>query len=105
MGYLLTQNSTVLCQHGGQAQPMLTCAQVKINGQPVVTQSSSYTVSACPFMKGNTPSPCITAQWTSAASRVKAGGAPVLLQDSQAACTPNGTGMNIVVTQTQVKGL
>jgi hypothetical protein len=28
----------------------------------------------------------------------------VLLQDSQAVCTPNGTGLNIVTTQTRVKG-
>lgn len=104
MGYLLTQGSTVQCLHSGQAQPTVTSAQVKINGQPIVTQSSSYTVSACPFMKGSTPSPCVTAQWTSGATRVKAGGVPVLLKDSQATCTPNGTGVNVVMTQTQVKG-
>jgi hypothetical protein len=69
-----------------------------------VTQSSTYTISACPFMQVSKPSPCITAQWTSAATRVKAGGVPVLLKDSQATCTPNGTGVNIVMTQTQVKG-
>ena len=49
--------------------------------------------------------PCVTAQWVSAATRVKAGGLPVLLQDSQAVCAPNGTGVNILVTQVRVKGM
>lgn len=104
MGYLLTQGATVLCQHSGQAQPTVTSPRVKIAGQAIVTQSSSYTISACSFMKGSAPSPCVTAQWTSAATRVKAGGAPALLKESQATCTPNGTGVNIVMTQTRVKG-
>ena len=29
---------------------------------------------------------------------------PVLLKDSQAVCTPTGTGLNTVVTQQRVKG-
>jgi hypothetical protein len=33
-----------------------------------------------------------------------AGGLPMLLQDSQASCVPNGTPLNIVVTQVRVKG-
>jgi hypothetical protein len=36
---------------------------------------------------------------------VFAGGAPILLQDSQAVCAPNGTGLNIVVTQVRAKGM
>jgi hypothetical protein len=48
--------------------------------------------------------PCVTAQWVTGALRVRAGGVPVLLQDSQAVCVPNGTGVNILVTQLRVKG-
>lgn len=105
MAYLLTQGATIQCMHGGQAQPTAVSAHVKINGQSAITQSSTYTISACSFMQGSKPSPCVTAQWTSAATRVKAGGVPVLLSNSQATCTPNGTGVNIIVTQTRVKGL
>jgi hypothetical protein len=36
--------------------------------------------------------------------RVLAGGMPVLLQDSQAICTPTGTPLNIILTQMRVKG-
>jgi hypothetical protein len=104
MGYLLTQGATILCQHGGQAQPTVTNSRVKVNGQPTVPQSSTYTISACPYVQAAYPSPCIAAQWTSGATRVKSGGVPVLLKESQATCVPNGTGVNILVTQMRVKG-
>lgn len=48
--------------------------------------------------------PCITAQWVTGALRIRVGGMPVLLQDSQATCVPNGTPVNIVVTQMRVRG-
>jgi hypothetical protein len=69
-----------------------------------VTQSAPYTVAGCPFTVATGPLPCVTAQWVTGALRVKAGGVPVLLQDSQAVCAPNGTGVNVLVTQVRVKG-
>ena len=104
MGYLLTKTSTIQCQHGGQAQASTTNSHVKIDGQEIVTQSGSHTISACPYVVSTANVPCVTAQWTSAAKRGQAGGVPVLLQESQATCTPNGTGVMIVMTQTRVKG-
>lgn len=104
-GYLLDQSSTVLCLHGGQAQPVMVSPRVKVSGQPVVTQAGPYTIAGCtlpPPTAGN--GPCVTAQWVTAATRVKVGGLPVLLQDSQALCTPTGTALNVVVTQVRVKG-
>ncbi|MGH9508480.1 MAG: hypothetical protein ACRD2M_00965 [Terriglobales bacterium] len=103
-GYLLHQGATVLCLHGGQATPTAPSPRVKVSSQAIVTQLTTYTVAGCPFFVGNVASPCVTAQWVVAATRVRAGGAPVLLQDSQAVCAPNGTGVNIVVTQVRVKG-
>ncbi len=103
-GYVLHQGATVLCMHGGQAQPMTMNLRVKVGGQMVVTQSDIYSISGCPFTVGTAPSPCVTGQWITAAARVKAGGLPVLLQDSQATCVPNGTGVNIITTQMRVKG-
>ena len=93
-----------MCLHGGQAQPTVPFPRVKLGGQPLVVQSSTYTVAACPFAPSSVPTPCVTGQWVTAATRIRAGGTPVLLQDSQAVCTPNGTGFNIVVTQTRVRG-
>jgi hypothetical protein len=104
-GFLLHQGATVLCLHAGQAQPAATFPRVKVSSQPVVTQPTIYTISGCtlpppPGANG----PCVTGQWVTAATRVRAGGIPVLLQDSQAVCTPTGTGLNVVVTQVRVRG-
>lgn len=104
-GMILHQGATVLCLHAGQAQPTAPNPRVKVGGQPVVTQTAPYTVSGCPFTTpAGAPLPCVTAQWVTGALRVRAGGAPVLLQDGQAVCAPNGTGVNVVVTQVRVKG-
>jgi hypothetical protein len=103
-GYLLTQGATVQCMHSGQAQATVPNPRVKVAGQQTVVQSNPWSVAGCPFTSGTNPMPCVTAQWTTAAARVKSGGQPLLLQDSQATCTPNGTGVNIVMTQMRVKG-
>ncbi len=104
-GFLLHQGATVLCLHTGQAQPTAPNPRVKVGGQMVTTQTVPYTVAGCIFNVSGAPSPCVTAQWVTAATRVRASNAPVLLQDSQAICAPNGTGVNIVLTQVRVKGI
>ncbi len=104
-GFILHQGATVLCVHGGQAQPTVPNPRVKVDGKPVVTQTAPHTVAGCPFLTpAGAPLPCVIAQWTVAATRVKVAGAPVLLKDSQAVCSPNGTGVNITSTQVKVKG-
>lgn len=103
-GFLLHVGATVMCAHAGQAQPTAPNPRVMVGGQPVVTQTAPYTVAGCPFNVSGSPMPCVTAQWVTGAVRVLAGGQPVLLQDSQAICTPNGTPLSIVVTQVRVRG-
>ncbi len=105
-GFLLHVGATVMCAHAGQAQPTAPNPRVTVDGQPVVIQTAPYTITGCPFATpaGN-PLPCVTAQWVTGATRVLAGGQPVLLQDSQAVCTPNGTPLNVVNTQIRVKGM
>jgi hypothetical protein len=98
-GYLLDQSASVLCIHGGRAQATAPNPRVRVGGQPVVTQPIPHTIVGCPSNVS-----CVTAQWITAAIRVRAGGMPVLLRDSQAVCIPNGTPVNIVVTQVRVKG-
>ena len=102
-GFLLHQGATVLCMHGGQAQATVPNPRVKVSGQMTVQQPNPWMVAGCPFVSGTNPLPCVTAQWSTGATRVKSGGLPLLLQDSQAVCAPNGTGVNIVVTQLRVK--
>lgn len=102
-GFLLHQGATVFCLHGGQAQATVPNPRVKVSSQMTVQQTNPWSVAGCPFVAGTTPMPCVTAQWVTAATRVRSGGLPLLLQDSQAVCVPNGTGVNIVVTQFRVK--
>jgi hypothetical protein len=104
-GFLLHVGATVLCAHGGQAQATAPNPRVRVAGQPVVTQAAPHVVAGCPFVAGLVPMPCLTAQWVMGATRVRAGGVPVLLQDSQAVCVPNGTPVNVVETQTRVRGV
>lgn len=103
-GFLLHLGATVLCAHvPGQATPVVTNPRVKVGGQPIVTQTSQYVIASCGQLTIPAPA-CATAQWITAATRVRASGVPVLLQDSQAMCVPTGTPLNIVVTQVRVKG-
>jgi hypothetical protein len=104
-GYLLHLGATVMCAHAGQATPVVTDPRVKVGGQPIAKQTSTYTIAGCTFPPppaGN--GPCVSAQFVSSAVRVKAGGVPVLLQDSQAVCAPTGTPLTITVTQVRVRG-
>ena len=104
-GFLLHLGATVQCVHAGQAQPTAPNPRVLVNGQPIVTQPAPYAIAGCPFNVSGAPVPCVTAQWVSGATRVMSNGAPVLLLDSQAICTPNGTPLIIAVTQTRVTGM
>jgi hypothetical protein len=103
-GFVLHAGATVLCAHGGQALPTVPNPRVLVSGQPVTTQPNPYTVVGCAFVPPSGNGPCVTAQWVVGATRVLAGGQPVLLQTSVAVCAPTGTPLNIVLTQTRVRG-
>ena len=104
-GFILHLGAMVQCAHAGQAQPTVTNPRVTVSGQPIVTQPTLYTIAGCPFTTPGGPQPCLTAQWLTAATRVFSNGVPVLLLDSQAICTPNGTPLMITSTQTRVTGI
>lgn len=104
-GYLLHVGATVQCMHTGQAQATLSYPRVRVGGQAVTTQNAPYSIGGCTLPPPNAGNgPCVIAQWTTAATRVKAGGQCVLLSTSQASCTPPGTGVNVISTQQRVKG-
>ena len=104
-GFLLHVGATVLCAHGGQAQPTSPNPRVLVSGQPIVMQPAPYAIAGCPFNVSGSPVPCVTAQWLTAATRITSNGIPALLIDSQATCIPNGTPLMITVTQTRVTGM
>jgi hypothetical protein len=104
-GTLLHAGATVLCSHGGQAQPTVPNPRVTVGGMPTVTLPNPYVVAGCampPPIAGN--GPCVTAQWLTGATRLTSGGLPLLLLDSQAICAPTGTPLLITMTQTRVTG-
>lgn len=95
-GPALTQSATVLCMHGGQAQPTVPLPRVRLSGAMAIGQTTTYVVAGCPFtVPGPAPSPCLSATWAAVALRVRSGGVPLVLQDSRAVCAPNGTGLLI----------
>ncbi len=105
-GFLLHLGATVTCSHAGQAQPTVTSKRVTVSGQFIVTQPAPYTVTGCTLPPPTAANgPCVTAQFTSAATRITSEGQPVLLQDSQATCAPTGTPLLILKTQTRVTGI
>lgn len=104
-GFLVHLGATVLCAHGGQAMPTSPNPKVLVSGQPVATQPAPYSIAGCPFVTGTTPTPCLTGQWLTAATRVLVGGVPAVLVDSQAVCAPNGTPLMMTSTQTRVTGM
>lgn len=104
-GPLLHVGATVLCSHGGQAQPTTPYPRVLVSGQAIVTQPSPYVVAGCtlpppPAANG----PCVTAQWITGSTRVFANGVPILLLSSQAICAPTGTPLIPGIAQTRVIG-
>ncbi len=105
-GFLLTLGSVVQCAHGGMAQPTVPNPRVKVMGQPTVTQPAPWMIAGCAFPPPPAANgPCVTAQWVIGSVRVKSMGLPLLLQDSQAICTPTGTPLIVDATQTRVKGM
>jgi len=103
-GFLVHVGATVQCTHLGTATPTAPNPRVLVSGQPTVTMAAPYAIAACPFNVSGSPSPCVTAQWTSAATRVFSNGQPLVLLDSQATCAPNATPLVILATQVRVTG-
>lgn len=105
-GPLLHVGATVLCSHAGHAQPTSASARVLVSGQPIVTQSTSYTVAGCTLPPPpNANGPCVTAQWVTGSTRILSDGLPVLLLSSQSLCAPTGTPLLPTLAQTRVIGL
>lgn len=101
-GFIVHVGATVLCSHGGQAQPTAPNPRVLVAGSPSATIAAPYAVAGCPMVTGGSPTPCVTAQWTSGATRVTSNGQPLVVTSSQAVCVPNGTPVVITTTQTRV---
>ena len=104
-GLLLDASASVLCAHAGKATPTALFPRVTLSGQPVVTLGAPYVVAGCPLPPPPAGiGPCVTGQWLTGATRVLAGGLPVLLQSGSSVCVPTGTPLMVVMTQLRVSG-
>ncbi|MGH9955612.1 MAG: hypothetical protein ACREBC_00595 [Pyrinomonadaceae bacterium] len=102
-GFLVHLGAQVQCSHPtGIATPTAPNPRVLVSGQPTVTIMTPYAIAGCLFNVLGAPSPCATAKWTTAATRVFSNGQPLVLIDSTSTCAPNGTPLLILATQTRV---
>lgn len=102
-GFILHLGAQVNCSHMGKADPTSPNPRVTVSAQPVTTLATPYVVAGCPnTVPGPSPFPCLTAQFMTSATRVLAGGVPVLLFDSQATCAPTGVPLQVLTTQMRV---
>jgi hypothetical protein len=105
-GFLVHVGATVMCAHGGQAQPTVPQPRVMVSGQPVVTLAGPYVVAGCAFPpppSGN--GPCLTGEFVDGTTRVLAMGLPIVVNASQAVCVSTGTPLIVAVTQPRVSGM
>lgn len=107
-GFLVHVGATVLCAHGGQAQPTVPNPRVTVSGQPTVTVTAPYMVAGCAFPPPPAANgPCVSAVWipVSGSTRVLSNGQPLVVLSSQAICAPTGTPLVIGVTQIRVTAI
>lgn len=100
-GPILHVGATVTCAHGGQATPTAPMPRVLVSGQPVATIAAPYAIAGCPFPPAS-GGPCVTGQWVVGATRVLAGGVPLVIQTGTAICAPTGVPLLPLVAQTRV---
>lgn len=100
-GPLIQQGATVLCAHGGQAMPTVPNPAVTLTGMPSALLPDPWVIAGCPGVPPPVP-PCVTGQWILGTVRVTSYGQPLVIQTGVAVCTPAGTPLLPVVTQTRV---
>ena len=93
-GLLLHVGATVLCAHGGQAQPTAPNPRVKVHGAAGghagrAPMSSAAVRTPCRRLSTG---PCVIGQWVTAATRVTVhGAAGAVAGAARPLCTPTGT--------------
>lgn len=109
-GPVVVMGATITCPHGGPVQVVGGSPRVLLMGMPAATLASQFPITGCPFQvpigTGTKPQPCVKVQWIVAATRVQAGGSPLILQTSTGICQsieqiPQGPPA-VSVTQTRV---
>ncbi|HEX9932268.1 MAG TPA: hypothetical protein VGB08_05450 [Allosphingosinicella sp.] len=86
-GPVLHPGTTATCPHGGTLNIVAASPRVMLGGMPAAVLSDQGLVAGCVFTLPNgKPQPCVTTRWIVAATRVLAGGQPVLINPLTAIC-------------------
>jgi hypothetical protein len=106
---LLNSSSIMMCPHGGMVQAATSNTHTEAAGDFLLRSSDTFLISACPFILGLVPHPCVQVQWVQPAARSKAAGDFTLTEGSVGLClaadmAPQGT-VIIAFTQPRVAGL
>jgi hypothetical protein len=85
-GFVITSATVAMCPHGGQVAFAPSQSQLMADSAPAILVSDVASIAGCPFVIAGAPSPCLTIQWTSPATRAGVQGTPVLLSTSIGLC-------------------
>lgn len=89
-GPVLHSGTVATCPHGGTLNIVAASPRVVVSGMPIAVLTDQGLVAGCPFQvpvgAGTKPQPCVTTKWMVGATRVLAGGQPVLINPCVALC-------------------
>jgi len=84
-GRILTNSSTIICPHGGQATLFTSNTRTSATAH-VLLETDVHPIAGCVFQVSGKPSPCIRVEWNGGAGSVKVSGTPVLVESSMGLC-------------------
>ena len=85
--FILTKSSIILCPHGGMVThvPMSYSGEF-INGELPMLMNDMYFIAGCPFIFGDSISPCLRVIWITGSVTKLINGIPVLTNASIGIC-------------------
>ena len=96
-GSVITKTTALKCVHAPGPTPDLTYSRVKVDGQPVVLQGQTYTISTC-----GAQTKCTSGTWTKGALKVLGGGVPLAISTGISMIAPAGA-FTVLLVQSRVK--
>ena len=97
-GFVITKATGLKCVHSPGPTPDLTYSRVKIQGQPVVLQGQTYTITTCAAGQSKWTS----GAWTKGANKVLGGGVPLAISSGVSLLAPAGA-FTVLLVQSRVR--
>src|SRR4030095_16032890 len=96
-GFVITKSTGLKCVHTPGPTPDLTYPRVKVDGQPVVLQGQTYTITTCAAGQ----SKCTSGAWTKGAQKVLGCGIPIAISTGVSLLAPAGA-FTVLLVQSRV---